>query len=637
MKRIAAVVLFLPLFAGRPAAQEGAGLVELNAELARLWADHGRPGVERALASKIEALQGRTFARGGTKVTVLDVRPSEFQLLPPPGFEEFRADRVRIRLPLATSWQIRMRFRLRLEKRLLFFTVRKTLEATILLSDLRAVLAMETDASDPEAPKVSRIDPPGTDFQVTVWTDEWYVTLLTLLFTTQINDLADAAVAGAIARLQPWLEARKGTPVPYGTGAPAPVGGGPPTDFLGPALAISKKIQAHHLPHGTVVGAAFHTPYAGTWASLTDPSFRPGAAVRWFDYGDSAIWSGHYLAAEAYRHRVTGSIQAQRNARNMVEAFRVLANLKGRPGLLARAIVPAASRPEELSPPERYAGLYQGTEYVLDDFISRDQYLGALLGLSSAHDFLSDPPARAQAARCLSEMLDYLLSSGWVAHRRDGSVSTSWHLQIPQQLAWTAAGRRMDPLRFGAEHLRHAPLSELAWFTPWLETSEPVASYFKFNLQHGAFHTWLRLETDPVHWERGWKAFRILRRALGHHQNAHFNLCEISAAPWRRESLQGETREELRLWLRRPRRRTNVDLRGIVPTVPYTVTMQNGTSATPVTIASQVVPVDRRPYTDFLWQRPPFDLVSSGDGTEESPAVDYLLPYWMGRYYGVLE
>jgi hypothetical protein len=43
-----------------------------------------------------------------------------------------------------------------------------------------------------------------------------------------------------------------------------------------------------------------------------------------------------------------------------------------------------------------------------------------------------------------------------------------------------------------------------------------------------------------------------------------------------------------------------------------------------------------RPTTDFLWQRDPFQLAGGGYDTIEGPEVDYILPYWMGRYYGVI-
>ncbi|WP_321475450.1 hypothetical protein [uncultured Paludibaculum sp.] len=50
----------------------------------------------------------------------------------------------------------------------------------------------------------------------------------------------------------------------------------------------------------------------------------------------------------------------------------------------------------------------------------------------------------------------------------------------------------------------------------------------------------------------------------------------------------------------------------------------------------EVVPVPERPATDFLWQRSPFRLYGGLYGTIEGAGIDYILPYWMGRYYGVL-
>jgi uncharacterized protein (TIGR03437 family) len=44
-----------------------------------------------------------------------------------------------------------------------------------------------------------------------------------------------------------------------------------------------------------------------------------------------------------------------------------------------------------------------------------------------------------------------------------------------------------------------------------------------------------------------------------------------------------------------------------------------------------------RPPTDFLWQRSPFQLAVGGAGIIESPGLDYTLPYWMARYYGLGE
>jgi hypothetical protein len=46
--------------------------------------------------------------------------------------------------------------------------------------------------------------------------------------------------------------------------------------------------------------------------------------------------------------------------------------------------------------------------------------------------------------------------------------------------------------------------------------------------------------------------------------------------------------------------------------------------------------VFERVRTDFLWQRSPFLLFGGGAGTIKGNGIDFILPYWMARYYGVL-
>lgn len=75
-------------------------------------------------------------------------------------------------------------------------------------------------------------------------------------------------------------------------------------------------------------------------------------------------------------------------------------------------------------------------------------------------------------------------------------------------------------------------------------------------------------------------------------------------------------------WLARPRRDYTVDLRGTV-------------EAYGEDRRCAVVPVLQRVPTDFLWQRNPFQLYGGGSGRIESAGIDYILPYWMGRYYGL--
>jgi hypothetical protein len=46
--------------------------------------------------------------------------------------------------------------------------------------------------------------------------------------------------------------------------------------------------------------------------------------------------------------------------------------------------------------------------------------------------------------------------------------------------------------------------------------------------------------------------------------------------------------------------------------------------------------VRQRPMSDFIWQRAPARLPGTNPSAVEYPALDYLLPYWMGRVAGVI-
>jgi uncharacterized protein (TIGR03437 family) len=52
--------------------------------------------------------------------------------------------------------------------------------------------------------------------------------------------------------------------------------------------------------------------------------------------------------------------------------------------------------------------------------------------------------------------------------------------------------------------------------------------------------------------------------------------------------------------------------------------------------ACQPIPVVLRPPDEYLWEESPFQLAGGGSGIIETAGVDYILPYWMARYYGVV-
>ncbi len=377
------------------------------------------------------------------------------------------------------------------------------------------------------------------------------------------------------------------------------------------AIAISRNIQARHLPHGTIL----------------DPVMASGGVVSYSRCGDSAIWTGHYLAAEAFRYRATNSPEALANAAGAVRGLRLLADITGT-DLLARCAFPAdAPWAIDLAREEAHHGIrtakIDGREWWWVGNTSRDQYSGAFFGLAVAWDLLDDAALREEIRTLTGRLLGFLLRHGWLVVMPEGGASTAFLGRPDQQLALLQIGRHMDPDRFGlAYRILRATAACSTVLPVFIDTLDPHSSYFKFNLDAINLYNLLRLEDGGFYrfWYR--EAYDALRRAVSTHGNPHFNMID-RALKGPDAMRDAETVALLEEWPTRPRADEPVDWRGAV-------------AACGEDRACDPLPVAARVRTDFLWQRSPFLLYGGGEGAIEGPGIDYILPYWMARCYGVL-
>ncbi len=380
------------------------------------------------------------------------------------------------------------------------------------------------------------------------------------------------------------------------------------------ALAISATIQARHLPFGTIL----------------DPIFAAADSDQIVDYtrcGDSAIWTGHYLAAEAFRYKVTGAADALANAQGAIAGLQVLTDVTGT-NLLARCAVPMnsdylASIVQQEAANGSYLGSSaDGTAYTWIGNTSRDQYIGAFFGLCVAYDMIADAPTRAQVAALITRLLDNLVGHAWTVVMPDFSVSTTFVARPDQQLTLLQIGRHVNS-KYNAAYSGLAVLAPSVIAPIGIDCDDTHGSYFKFNLDYINLYHLIGLESSSLRKFFYTQAYDILRNTTGTHLNAQFDAID--------RSIRGpntgrdyDTRTFLDQWLTRPRRDPYVDLTGV-----YKSCGSSGTEA------CNPIPVPARVPTDFLWQRDPFQLAGGGSGTIEGAGIDYILPYWMARYYGV--
>lgn len=386
------------------------------------------------------------------------------------------------------------------------------------------------------------------------------------------------------------------------------------------ALGISRNIQQFHLPYGTILDPVFASP------DPVAPNYSE--IVNYARAGDSAIWTGHYLAAEAFRYQVTRSPDALDNVWRGLRGIRSLIDITGT-DVLARCLVPAdspyaAAIQQEEGGHGIYYTTFEGQTYFWIGNTSRDQYSGVMFGLSVAYDLVDDPAARDFIRHDVTRILNYLLRHGWNVVMPDGSVSTTFLHRPDQRLSFLQVARRINPSRFALIYAIYRSVFASVVSLPIIfDNIDDHESYFKFNLNYINLYNLVRLEGAGSPFRAVYlNAYDTLRHRTGTHGNAHFNMVD--------RGLKGEevARDEetvvlLDLWLQRPRRDYYSDLRGTYP-------------ACGENRACSPVPVNERMNTDFLWQRTPFQLFGGGIGTIETAAIDYILPYWMARYYGVL-
>ncbi|MBZ5607341.1 MAG: hypothetical protein LAP38_03720 [Acidobacteriia bacterium] len=374
------------------------------------------------------------------------------------------------------------------------------------------------------------------------------------------------------------------------------------------ALRISANIQARHTPFGLTV---------------LDPVYAASTSDQIVGYtraGDSAIWTGHYLAAEAFRYQVTRSPDALANVTRAIAGLKSLSDVTG-DNLLGRCIVWAASPfAAGIQSEESNNGIHPASPWFWIGNTSRDQFIGAIFGLAVAYDMVDDLATKNSISDLVTRLIHFLTFHNWSVVQPDGSIITTFLVRPDQILALVQIGRHVNPNQFSAyyDDQRGLYADTRALDLPLSIDASSNDSYFKFNLDYINLFNLVRLETSST---RGiyQDAYGLIRDPTAGHQNAFFDVID-RALSGPNAARDARILSLLDQWLQRPSRDQFVDLHGKV--------------AVCGSEACDPVPVPLRPPTDFIWQRDPFQLTGGTTGVVETAGIDYILPYWMARYYG---
>ena len=382
---------------------------------------------------------------------------------------------------------------------------------------------------------------------------------------------------------------------------------------------------------------------------------EPGSFdIQSYSFGDSTIWTGTYLAAEAFRYAVTGEQEAKDNAIRTVHALDAHLQITGVPGFIARAAAPD-------QPPyntryighDRYVqgeGEWEG--YFWLNNTSRDQYSGWFFGMTLAYDLIDDQPTREIIRDDIAAVIDNLSQHRWWIIGEDGRPTDAGPQALSTfRLAWLAAAARIlgtPELREMYEDLYAADeamfaLSNFSWLNKYYQ-------YYGFNLSHLNFFTLWRNETNPERRAFYLDAFhKMIWPLVKHTHNVFFDAIYLANCQRAGECREAdETLADVAVQLFDFQDPPVAEVPLIIPEWeldPFSVFMSDLIDQLGIRelLDIEYQTADPRPVAyrcprSFMWQKTPYNLdCPGGDGTEVYPGVDYMLSYWMGRYYDLID
>jgi hypothetical protein len=369
---------------------------------------------------------------------------------------------------------------------------------------------------------------------------------------------------------------------------------------------------------------------------------RPGdlTSNRTVSTDNDGLWTAMYGASECFRYAVTKSDEARERAERSVEALLYLEKITGIPGFPARSYV----KPIDLQPNDGvwYDNPGEGLRWKADT--SSDEIVGHFFLFSIAFDTLTNPELKQRIAATTRRIMDHIISHGYNLVDRSGKPTT-WGKWSPAY--FNSKGRSDSPLNAvellsflrAARHItgdakydveyqkvaRQMGYAKIA--TRYRELADEI-NYSDEELALLSFYTLFRYEREP-------DLVKLYRQALGgwwhniaRERNPLWNLIALHSDPsiGERGRLTEEglrTLEEIPMdlvnWTVDNSHRS--DLKWDSSKDRFK-TRQTTTWIRP----------DERPV--MKWNGNPFVVNGGNGGRSEDDGAIFLLPYWLGRYWG---
>jgi len=374
------------------------------------------------------------------------------------------------------------------------------------------------------------------------------------------------------------------------------------------------------------------------------------------DSDNDGLWTSMYLAAEIFRYAATKSDEALQNCRESLDALERLYTITSIPGFPARSFERSGSM-DRLSDPDRWQHS-QDPEWDWKSTTSSDEAIGHIFALGAMAELINDEPMKKRAIHLIDILMKHILDHDLYLVDFDGKPTTwgKWNPEYVNALPKNVGDRKITSSNITAMlqtayHFTHKeiykdkvlelmekhgyldnlmrPMSEIgmapADASPlskelsdaWNHSDDEMYFLGYWGLYRYALNDELKAKYKEAiidHWkiERPEKdgAWNIFTAMVS-------NDFDLKEAIW---YLQEHPMDMINWDTMNSHRK---DIETIAPN------FKNQT-------LKEVLPPDERPVQRHNANMFNIDK-KGGNGTKEESAGDiWLLPYWMGRYLGVI-
>ncbi len=393
------------------------------------------------------------------------------------------------------------------------------------------------------------------------------------------------------------------------------------------AAYFEQRIVERHKRHGLVGDSEFR---------------EPGNPTTYHQYpnDNDGLWTAIYVAAQAFRYRVTGDAQALDSLHTSINAMLRLETITGRSGFPARSF-------RHKDEPRHNDGIWHFTpdgEWEWKADTSSDEIVGHFFAYAVVYDLAADEALKQRLRAVVSRLADHLIDHNYNLTDLHGGP-TRWG-RYDEAYFDTDDGREERALRSlellshlkVAHHITGNPRYDREYrklikennyhlnTTTYLKLREEL-NYSDEELALLSYYPLFRYEKDPALLKVYRQGFDQWWVNIQREDNPLWIYIYGACNPGRRVPLDGAARTLARIPMDLIRWSVKNSHRRDAP--PDTSPERHNKEQT-----SRLLPPDERRV--MKWNGNPFQLDDSAGGRSEDDGAFFLLPYWMGRFHRYL-